>query len=183
MNDDPIRAVIDRVIEAEGGFVDHPDDRGGPTNWGITEAVARDAGYDGEMRDLPRRFAERTYLEQYVIRPGFDRLQPISIAHWAVDTGVNMGVVAAGRILQRALNALNRDGRDYCDVTVDGLVGPQTRGALRAYLDHRGAEGERVLLHALNGLQLCRYVEIAKRDTRQQSFLYGWIRHRTGLEV
>jgi len=179
---DRIREVIDRVIAAEGGYVDHPDDRGGPTHWGITQAVGREAGYDGDMRALPRRIAEQIYLEQYVLRPGFDLLAPPSISHWAIDTGVNMGVIAAGRILQRALNALNRDRRDYCDVTVDGLVGPQSRGALRAYLDHRGNEGERVLLHALNSLQLCRYVEIAEQNPTQEAFIYGWIRHRTGME-
>ncbi|MGL5838096.1 MAG: glycosyl hydrolase 108 family protein, partial [Sphingorhabdus sp.] len=42
--------LIDEVIEREGGYVHHPADRGGPTNWGITEAVARRQGYVGEMR-------------------------------------------------------------------------------------------------------------------------------------
>lgn len=36
-----IDRLIDAVIAREGGFSDHPADRGGATRWGITEAVAR----------------------------------------------------------------------------------------------------------------------------------------------
>ena len=36
--------LIDELIEREGGFVSHPADRGGPTRYGITEAVARAHG-------------------------------------------------------------------------------------------------------------------------------------------
>ena len=36
--------LIDKIIILEGGFTDHPADRGGPTRWGITEAVARSHG-------------------------------------------------------------------------------------------------------------------------------------------
>jgi lysozyme family protein len=37
--------------------VDHPADIGGPTRWGITQAVARRHGYTGEMHALPRHMA------------------------------------------------------------------------------------------------------------------------------
>ena len=47
-------ALIDAVIDREGRYVNHPADRGGPTRWGVTEAVARAQGYAGPMRDLPR---------------------------------------------------------------------------------------------------------------------------------
>ena len=49
-------ALIDAVIDREGRYVNHPADRGGPTCWGITQAVARAEGYAGSMRDLPRAF-------------------------------------------------------------------------------------------------------------------------------
>ena len=49
--------LIDELIEREGGYVHHPADRGGPTRFGITEAVARAHGYGGAIADLPREEA------------------------------------------------------------------------------------------------------------------------------
>ena len=49
--------LIDELIEREGGYVNHPADRGGPTRFGITEAVARAHGYAGPMKWLPREEA------------------------------------------------------------------------------------------------------------------------------
>lgn len=66
-----IDELIDDVIEREGGYVDHPADHGGPTRWGITEAVARRQGYVGDMRHLPRSDAAAIYRNLYWIAPHF----------------------------------------------------------------------------------------------------------------
>jgi lysozyme family protein len=34
-----IRRLINDVLAKEGGYVDHPADKGGPTNFGITQAT------------------------------------------------------------------------------------------------------------------------------------------------
>lgn len=57
--------LIEDVIDREGGYVDHPADRGGATRYGITQAVARAEGYTGAMRDLPRALAARIYRRHY----------------------------------------------------------------------------------------------------------------------
>jgi lysozyme family protein len=49
--------LIDALIDREGGFVSHAADKGGPTCFGISEAVARAHGYAGPMRLLPREEA------------------------------------------------------------------------------------------------------------------------------
>lgn len=169
--------IIEDVLKAEGGYVNDPADRGGETMYGITKATARANGYDGPMRGLPRAKAKEIYHNQYVIRPGFAAIGKISesIAAELVDTGVNMGPAVASRLLQRALNALNRRGLDYADIAVDGAAGPATRGALTAYLNKRGKEGERRLLALLNALQGERYVSLAEGRQAHEKFMYGWL--------
>jgi hypothetical protein len=85
--------LVDALIEREGGYVRHRADRGGPTCFGITEAVARAHGYAGPMRQLPRSEAAAIYRRLYWARPCFDRVAERSAALAAelFDTGVNMG--------------------------------------------------------------------------------------------
>ncbi|HBU3826193.1 TPA: hypothetical protein MCX03_004221, partial [Klebsiella pneumoniae] len=33
--------IIEGILGKEGGYVDHPSDKGGPTRWGITQTTAR----------------------------------------------------------------------------------------------------------------------------------------------
>ena len=136
-----IDGMIDELLEREGGYVNHPADRGGPTSFGITEAVARAHGYAGDMRRLPREEAAAIYRRLYWLRPKLDRLAERSarIAAELFDTGVNMGPAVAITFLQRALTALNRNGRDFADLVPDGRVGPATCAALDRFLDLRGA--------------------------------------------
>ena len=74
MTEQTIDELIEDVIEREGGYVDHPADRGGPTRGGITEAVARRSGYLDDMRMLPACDAAAIYKRLYWIAPNFDRL-------------------------------------------------------------------------------------------------------------
>jgi lysozyme family protein len=174
--------LIDSLLEREGGYVNHPADRGGPTNWGITEAVARAHGYKGAMRTLPRSEAAAIYRRLYWLRPRIDEVAKRSrrIAAELFDTGVNMGPAVAVTFLQRALSALNRNARDYPDLTPDGRIGPQTLQALDSFLKLRGKGGETVLMRALDALQGERYVRLAERRPANEAFLYGWLANRIG---
>lgn len=177
-----IHNLIDEVIAREGGYTHHPADRGGPTNWGITHAVAHANGYAGDMKALPRGAAENIYRRLYWDRPGYALVGEIS---WAVaaelfDTAVNMGVATATGFLQRALNALNRNQQDYPDLTVDRLIGARTLAALRAFHALRGKAGDKVLLKALEALQGERYILLAEQRPANEAFLYGWLANRIG---
>jgi len=175
-----IHTLIDDLIAREGGYVDHPADRGGATNWGITTAVARADGWHGPMRDLPRARAAAIYERIYWRAPGFDRIAtraPVLAAE-LFDTGVNMGTAVATGFLQRALNALNRGQSDYPDLVPDGAIGAATLGALDAFLAHRGPAGEAVLVKAVDALQGERYLSLAERRPANEAFLYGWLAGR-----
>jgi lysozyme family protein len=177
-----VDTLIDGVIDREGGYVDNAADKGGPTCFGITEAVARADGYAGAMRQLPRSEAVAIYRQLYWLRPGFEEIAKRStrLAAELFDTGVNMGPAVAVTFLQRALTALNRNAKDYPDLTPDGRIGAATLVALDAFLKIRGSSGETVLLRALEALQGERYLRLAERRPANEAFLYGWLANRIG---
>ena len=178
-----IGQLVDALIEREGGYVNHPADRGGPTCFGITEAVARVHGYGGAMRDLPQREAVAIYRRLYWLRPRFDQVavRAPRLAAELFDTGANMGPAVAATFLQRALTALNRSGRDYPDLVPDGRIGDVTLVALDAFFKVRGKAGaETVLLRAIEALQGERYLRLAERRPANEAFLYGWLANRIG---
>ena len=177
-----VDGLIDALIEREGGYVNHPADKGGPTCFGITEAVARAHGYAGPMRQMPRSDAAAIYKRLYWLRPHFDDVAKRStrLAAELFDTGANMGPAVAVTFLQRALTALNRNAKDYPDLTPDGRIGAATMAALDTFLASRGANGETVLLRALEALQGERYLRLAERRPANEAFLYGWLANRIG---
>ncbi|MGK7253311.1 glycoside hydrolase family 108 protein [Acinetobacter baumannii] len=103
-----IEQYLDELIKREGGYVNNPADRGGATKYGITEAVARENGYKGSMKDLPLDVAKSIYKQQYWTAPRFDQVNAVSsaVAEELLDTGVNCGTGFAKPLLQRALNLL-----------------------------------------------------------------------------
>ena len=174
--------LVDALIEREGGYVNHPADRGGPTCWGITEAVARAHGYQGAMRNLPRSEAAAIYQRIYWLRPRLGTVAERSqtIAAELFDTAVNMGPAVAVAFLQRALTALNRNATDFSDLTPDGRIGPATLAALDRFIAVRGKTSETILLRALEALQGERYIRLAERRPANEAFLYGWLANRIG---
>lgn len=177
-----ISKIIDEVISIEAGYVNNPNDSGGPTKYGITEKVARADGYMGDMRDLPLERARSILYRRYVIQPGFDRVLNLSeaVAAELVDTGVNCGTTVPGPFLQRCLNVLNYDDR-LPELVVDGIIGRNTEKALSGFLAWRGKDGEKQLVKMLNCLQGERYISLAESSRKNRTFVYGWFSHRVKI--
>lgn len=169
--------------KAEGGYVNNKDDAGGETNHGITIAVARENGFSGRMIDMTADQAAAIRRTKYFAKPGIYLLAPISeaIATEVYDTGINMGTGTAIIFLQRALNALNRQGKDYPDIMVDGGAGPGTAAALKAYVQKNGSTAEATMLKALNCLQGARYIELSEGRGQNETFTNGWLATRVGI--
>ena len=179
---DQIDHLIEDLIAREGGFVDHPADKGGPTRWGITQAVARRHGYVDQMDKMPRIVAASIYKRQFWRAPGFYLVADIApkLAGELFDTGVNMGTGTAIGFLQRALNALNGNGQDYHDISVDRKIGPITLRTLEAFIEKHGPPAEGVLTKAIDALQGAHYLRLAEARPAQEAFLYGWLANRIG---
>ena len=108
-----------KLLEHEGGYSDHATDPGGKTRYGITEAVARRHGYQGDMRDLPIDLARSIYREDYweAVRAEF---MPDAVRFDLFDAAVNSGPRQAVKWLQLAAKA-----------EPDGIIGPKTLLAVR----------------------------------------------------
>lgn len=111
--------AFERLIGHEGGFVDHPDDPGGATRYGITERVARANGYTGSMREFPLSEAKRIARAEYWDAVRADEV-PDAVRFDLFDSAYNSGPVQAVKWLQRAAGAND-----------DGKLGPKTLLAAR----------------------------------------------------
>jgi len=102
MKDTYSQALRRGVLPHEGGYVNHPRDPGGETNYGITVAVARANGYSGPMRSIPMETVERIYRERYAKPLRYDDL-PAGVDYCVLDYGINSGVGRSGKVLRRVL--------------------------------------------------------------------------------
>lgn len=113
-------AAVCFVLGHEGGYVWHPADPGGETNFGIS----RRAYPNEDIRNLTRDRAIEIYRRDY-----WDALPDVSgsLRFLLFDFGVNAGVGRSVRTLQSAIGT-----------TVDGIFGPKSREALNASSDPLG---------------------------------------------
>lgn len=163
MTNDNFEKAFEQVILFEGGYADDPYDSGGKTMYGITEAVAREWGYEGEMKDLPLGTAKQIYKENYWHACRCDGFEDYIIAEMVFDMAVNMGVRVAVRKLQKAYNLL----RDY-EISVDGIVGSETLNSVNGYPHTQDLAFWYAMLRAL------RYKNIVESNKTQRRFIRGW---------
>lgn len=172
-----IAMLIAAVFAVEGGYVDHPNDPGGATNYGITERVARADGYTGDMRDLPKDRAYEIYRKRYIAEPGFEPLVEIdpAVAEEVIDTAVNMGPARPSRFFQRSVNRV-------CNTTLvpDGRIGPLTVKAWRDCRAHLGRPACVRMLDDLDRQQEAEYDRLVRVNPKLRVFRRGWQNHRIG---
>ena len=112
--------AFDKLLGNEGGYSNNINDPGGPTNWGVTQVVARANGYAGDMRDFTQDQAKVIYKQLYWDAVQADAL-PDAVRFDVFDGAVNSDIEQSVRWLQRALN-----------VEADGVIGPATLAAATA---------------------------------------------------
>ena len=157
----PIDRTIDRILRREGGFIDHPADRGSATNMGITQRTLTIwIGHDAtksDVQNLTKITAVEIYRKLYVLAPQFHKIEDAALQAQMIDCGVLHGTGWATRRLQ-----------EIVAVHVDGIIGPITLGAVN-------------FDSALNGLnekflsrRIRRCIRIVDRDETQMVWLWGW---------
>lgn len=164
---DRLDALIDRLLDREGGYVNHAADRGGPTKFGITQATL--SAWRGtpvtafQVQVLSTDEARAIYRDRYFIRPGFGAIEDPELQELVFDFAVNSGPGAAARALQTAL----RDMGLYKGA-IDGGFGPLSQAALKACTNipelYYRTKCERYEL----------FLRFIGRDPAQSVFATGW---------
>lgn len=106
------------LLKHEGGYVNHPSDPGGETNFGVTKGTAVSFGYTGDMKSISMSVVEAIYRKNYWDAIQADKL-PDSLRHHVFDAAVNSGPVQAIKWLQEAIKT-----------TADGVLGPASLKAI-----------------------------------------------------
>ena len=167
-----VNEIIGDIIKREGGYVNHPNDKGGATKYGITlktlSAFRGRECSENEIKKLSKSAAELIYRNEYYKRPGIDRL-PQGIQPVVLDMAVNAGPRRAVKILQNTINEFHLLD---AELIVDGIIGTKTISACADNINKYGAN-EVVDFYTENRIKF--YKRLAKKDETQKVFLKGWI--------
>jgi lysozyme family protein len=172
-------AIIASTVAIEGGYVNNPKDPGGETNHGITVEVARKYDYTGPMKEMPREFAEHIYFKDYIEKPGYLPIVELShaVGEELVDSAVNAGPGRSSRWFQTALNSLNRGGKDFPTILVDGRVGAGTVNSYKSLEKIRGKVlACQLVIKLMDAQQAAHYMSLTHLNT----FTPGWVANRIG---
>ncbi|MCX8016383.1 MAG: hypothetical protein N2690_00570 [Rhodocyclaceae bacterium] len=109
-----IERILDDILRREGGYVDHPADRGGPTKFGVTaktlgdwRGLGRPASAE-EVRALSEEEARAIYRQRYIVEPGLEAIRHPGLLALMVDSAVHAGPKRAVQWLQTALAAADQ---------------------------------------------------------------------------
>jgi lysozyme family protein len=152
------------VLHEEGGFVNNPDDPGGATNHGITQATydrhrANRGVPSAPVSTITAAEVSEIYRAQYWNACRCADIEPLDarLALIVFETAVNSGVGQASKILQRLLQ-----------VTPDGQIGLQTIAAL-------GGRDLKGLVEDYLWARLALDAGIARRRPKSRQFLLAWV--------
>lgn len=154
--------AVSKVLESEGEFVNHPQDRGGVTKYGVTESTL--SIYRGkqitiqDMKALTIEEARLIYKKNYWDCLKLDFVKDKIVAYLIFDQAINRGVQSACKQIQ-----------DVVNVTTDGVIGPDTIGAINSFSDPRV-----LCVNFIKKSQVF-YAKIVKNDPSQSVFILGWI--------
>lgn len=172
-----VDGMIQDILRREGGYVDHPADRGGATKYGVTietysEWLGREAS-KAEVKAITKVTAAAIFKERYFEGPKIDRL-PADIQPFMFDAAINHGGRRAIKFLQSVCKASG-----WPSGPIDGIAGPVT---IRAAENASESMGE-WLLAALVEERRMFYRLIVDRDPYQRVFFSGWMNRVAEFDV
>lgn len=148
--------AVQITLMHEGGYVDNPNDTGGATNFGITQA-----DMPGQNMRLVTPNMAVTYYAEHYWKTWFGQINDQTVLNKLFDMGVLFGVGEAAYLLQRALNFLPDKWTKVFDKdTLDATNSAIPADLLKRYSAHLQA-------HAIN---------LANANPNDRVFLTGWLK-------
>jgi len=162
-----VNKLLPFILQWESGFVNDPDDAGGPTNKGVTLTAWRSVGYDKtgdgliDIDDLKlltvSDVLNRVLKPHYWDRWQADRIQNQSVANILVDWLWTSGAPGI-KIPQELLK-----------VKADGIVGPITLHAVNSFPNQAD------LFHRIQVARIDFIYDICRRRPVNEKFKRGWL--------
>ena len=116
------KKAVEEVLLWEGGYSHDPVDPGGETNFGISAGSYPDI----DISTLTLEDAIQIYYKDYWVAGKVYMVEDQGLANKLLSMQVNTGIRQGTVLLQRALRSV------HSPVTEDGIMGPETAGAVNA---------------------------------------------------
>ena len=153
---DKFNTAVQITLGHEGGYDDNPNDTGGETNFGITQADM--PGQDMKLLTVQQAVA---YYAEHYWKSLFGQISDQDVLNKLFDMGVLFGVGEAAYLLQRALNFLpDKWTKTFDDDTLTATNAAVAVDLLKRYKPHLQA-------HAMN---------LANANPNDRVFLSGWLK-------
>lgn len=127
MSENSIKAIT-KVLAVEGGFVNNASDRGGPTNYGITQKTYDNyIGYPSsidEIKNMPIGNAMEIYKSNYWDAIGGDYITSYPVSYIIFDQAVNRGVSSALKQACRVVGISETGGINSAVISAINLYDP-----------------------------------------------------------
>lgn len=179
INNPEIYLAIEKTLEHETSkYTDNPLDSGGKTKWGVTEKTARGLGYTGDMKDITKSMAMLIAVYKYYFKSNvfeFNDIVGYQFTTELFDASYVIGVTGTMKIVQRFLNAMNRNESYWPDIIVDGIWGDATKNAITRAVAIRG---ELMLIKHLRGSLYTHFLLLVERREKDEVFFNGWVANR-----
>ena len=112
-NDFEYPKMLQFILAREGGYSNHPDDKGGETNKGIThktyDAYRKSKGLKTRsVKELTDEEMQDIYYNEYYKASGADKIDNPRLAMYVVDTAINHGLSTAKLLLKRSGGNLDK---------------------------------------------------------------------------
>lgn len=176
-----LTAAMPTIFLHEGGYSTDPIDSGGATNYGIslrfllsTGDLDHDSFPDGDInhdgkidivdiKSITPKAATKLYDAYWWSRYDYENIDSQMIATKLLDLAVNMGQIAAVKILQRSVNHVS-----MLRLPVDGIMGPRSFRAVNE-------ANNKLLFHQTKIEAAKTYTAIVKNKPDMIKYFNGWM--------